>query len=378
MYARNDRSRCLIGRLLAAAILASALIMTSSAAVFAQIAPPTADPEAAAQQRVATLEEQADLIRTEIARLNHELELIIESFNSTRVKLDELTMQLADSRSRLDAMRARHAREEQELSNRIVSIYKAGEVNVLEVLINSGGFNDFYVQMGYLKKVNEQDYKLKEQYKHSANQISDLTDEIDARRSEQLSLERTLARQKEQVEALIAAREARLGQVNGEVQKILQAEAERQLQEQLQARAEAQALLDELEISDSVQAEVVLTALQFLGVPYVWGGESPEGFDCSGLTKYVYARHGVNLPHYAASQYQMGVPVPDEMLQPGDLIFWGPGHPHHVGMYIGQGKYIEASGFGEMVKISTLTFDADYAGARRFALRARAAATPSS
>jgi cell wall-associated NlpC family hydrolase len=279
-------------------------------------------------------------------------------------------MQLADSRSQLDAMRAKHAEEEAILTNRIVSIYKAGEVNVIEVLINSGGFNDFYVQMSYIKKVNDQDYKLLEQYKESANIISDLTDEIDVKRSQQLALEKQLGRDKEQVEAMIAEREGVLSQVNSEVQRILQEEAERQLQEQLQARAEAEALLRELEISDEVQAQVVLTAMQYLGVPYVWGGESPNGFDCSGLTKFVYAKHGVSLPHYAASQSQMGVEVPDDMLQPGDLIFWGPGHPHHVGMYIGQGKYIEASGFGGIVKISTLTIDSDYAGARRFELQA--------
>lgn len=341
----------------------------------AQTLPAGVQSESDASFKIETLEQQAADIKAEIARLNGELEVLVENYNGTRVRLDELTMELADSHIRLDNMWARYQAEEEQLSTRIVSIYKAGQVNIFEIMMNSDDFNDFYVQLGYMKKVNDQDYKLKEQYKYSAREISKLTETIDASRAQQLDLEKQLGSQKEDVEALIAQRQATLDQVNSEVQAILQQEAERQRQEQLRARADAEALLQDLQISDQVQAEVVLTALQYLGVPYVWGGESPEGFDCSGLTKYVYAQHGINLPHYAAYQFNMGVPVPNDMLQPGDLIFWGPGDPYHVGMYIGQGKYVEASGFGEHVKISTLVIDSEYAGARRFPLQAHSSPT---
>lgn len=351
--------------------LGTIMVMAITSLGSAQTTPDNISSADSAASRIQTLEQQADAINAEIFQLNREMEVLVENYNMTRIHLDELTMELADSHIRLDDMWARYAAEEKQLSDRVVSIYKAGEINVFEIIVNSEDFNEFYVQLGYMKKVNDQDHKLKEQYKYSAREISKLTDEIDVKRLDQLALEKQLGTQKSAVEAMLAEREAMLGQVNIEVQQILEQEAARQLQEQEMARAEAETLLRDLQISDDVQAEVVLDALQFLGVPYVWGGESPQGFDCSGLTKYVYARHGISLPHYAAYQYNMGVPVPNEMLQPGDLIFWGPSHPHHVGMYIGQGKYVEASGFGEMVKISTLTFDGDYAGARRFPLQAR-------
>lgn len=351
--------------------LAAVMLVSIVGLSVAQSLPPGFEPEGQVREQVATLERQADSIKEEIAQLNHNLELLVEDYNATRARLDELTIELADNHVRLDMAWEHYRIEEDQLSKRMVSIYKAGKVNIFELMANSDDINDFYVQLSYMKRVNDQDYKLQEQYKDSAEEISRLGEAIDTRRAEQLDLEKQLSRQRSDVEALIAEREALLGQVNAEVQQVLQAEAERQLQEQLKAREEAEALLRELEISNEVQAQVVLTALQYLGVPYVWGGESPDGFDCSGLTKYVYAQHGVELPHYAASQYNMGVPVPNELLEPGDLIFWGPGHPYHVGMYIGQGKYIEAAGFGEMVKISTLSFDGDYAGARRFPLRAR-------
>src|SRR5207302_10474352 len=97
---------------------------------------------------------------------------------------------------------------------------------------------------------------------------------------------------------------------------------------------------------------VVGIAMRYLGVPYVWGGASPSGFDCSGLTMYVYAQVGVSLPHSSYAQYGMGVAVPQSDLQPGDLVFfYGLGH---VGIYIGGGQYIHAPHTGDVVKISTL------------------------
>ena len=102
--------------------------------------------------------------------------------------------------------------------------------------------------------------------------------------------------------------------------------------------------------------------MRYLGTPYVWGGASPSGFDCSGFTMYVYAQVGVSLPHSTYAQYGMGVAVSRSQLQPGDLVFlYGLGH---VGIYIGGGQYIHAPHTGDVVKISSLP-TSGYVGARR-------------
>ena len=114
---------------------------------------------------------------------------------------------------------------------------------------------------------------------------------------------------------------------------------------------------------------VVSIAMQYLGVPYKWGGASPTtGFDCSGLVQYVFAQVGISLPHYTVSQwnYAGAVPVPKNQLQPGDLVFFNG--LDHVGIYIGYGDFIDAPHTGAAVEIDSLSekwFASRYNGARR-------------
>jgi peptidoglycan DL-endopeptidase CwlO len=102
----------------------------------------------------------------------------------------------------------------------------------------------------------------------------------------------------------------------------------------------------------TVAERAVKLARTQLGVPYVYGGASPGGFDCSGLVMWVYGRLGVPLPHNAAALYSTGRPVSLSHLRPGDLVFFhGLGH---VGIYIGHGRMIHAPQTGERVEIEAL------------------------
>lgn len=115
-------------------------------------------------------------------------------------------------------------------------------------------------------------------------------------------------------------------------------------------------------------AGVVEDAMKFLWVPYVRGGNSKAGTDCSGLVQSVFRRHGVKLPRTAKEQFSVGVPVFRQELMPGDRVFFSDsnGQVNHVGIYIGDGKFIHASGRHGRVVVSRLSeYDDTYAGARR-------------
>ena len=114
---------------------------------------------------------------------------------------------------------------------------------------------------------------------------------------------------------------------------------------------------------------IIATAKQYIGVPYVWGGSTPNGFDCSGYVQYVYNRHGITLPRTSKEQYSVGSWVSKSNLQPGDLVFFntdGNG-VSHLGIYIGDNQFIHASS-SKGVTITTLSnsyWAARYYGARR-------------
>src|SRR5436190_1039637 len=132
--------------------------------------------------------------------------------------------------------------------------------------------------------------------------------------------------------------------------------------------------------TNTLGGQAVALAYTFLGVPYVWGGSTPEGFDCSGLTMYVYGQLGIKLGHYTGFQYYEGRRVPRDQLEPGDLIFFHAnsiGVPQHEGMYIGNGSFIHAPHTGDVVKISSL-FETRYAMAYVGAVRPYAAGAASS
>jgi len=102
---------------------------------------------------------------------------------------------------------------------------------------------------------------------------------------------------------------------------------------------------------------IINTAKSYLGVPYVWGGTTPDGFDCSGFIQYVFDKHGITLPRVTADQYKAGTSISKSDLIPGDLIFFETykAGPSHVGIYIGNNQFIHASSGKGEVTISNHT-----------------------
>lgn len=116
--------------------------------------------------------------------------------------------------------------------------------------------------------------------------------------------------------------------------------------------------------------KVLQTARSYMGVPYVWGGVSPTGFDCSGFTHYTLLHNGIIIPRTAEQQYNLGTWVPRSRMMPGDFVFFStykPG-PSHVGIYLGNNRFINASSSWGKIVIADLNisyFTQHYLGAKR-------------
>lgn len=318
----------------------------------------------------------------EVEQMHADLEQTIEAWNYANIELDRVEADLASNAKHLVAAKKSLVVAQQRIQERLRELYVTGEGDsTLEVILGSSSLDDIITRLDAIERVSSQDALILETVRRYRKAVEERRAELGEARVAQAEIVARRAGQKQAIESQIAEQNRLLASVKDEIAELRAEEARRQAALAAQARARTQAAqlasqAQAQQASDQAAAptydpnlpaprygNVVAIALQYLGIPYQWGGASPStGFDCSGLTMYVYAQVGVSLPHNAAMQYQYGTPVPRDQLAPGDLVFFrGLGH---MGMYIGGGQYINAPQTGDVVKISSMNRP-DFVGARR-------------
>jgi cell wall-associated NlpC family hydrolase len=324
----------------------------------------------------------------QIQQLDSRMGKAVESYNLANVRLKKIQTDLRVNAYELKLAKGNLEIGQQRIARRVFELYTGGgNAGPMEVILGAASLDDLITRLETVDRVSSLDTQVVHQvhqFKEATKTHAKLLAEARAAQ-ERVVAER--AAEKQAIQSELGHRQQLLSSIKGEIARIEAAEHARQAQLARSARARVAAMQIAQQASSDpnspvgVSADagasgspappsryggVVGIAMQYLGVPYVWGGSSPGGFDCSGLVAYAYAQVGVSLPHSTYALWAMGSSVSKDELQPGDLVFFdGLGH---MGIYIGGGQFVHAPHTGDVVKVSSLGeswYASAYVGARR-------------
>jgi cell wall-associated NlpC family hydrolase len=334
---------------------------------------------------------QAQQVLNEIHSMDVQLEKAVEAYDAATSRLAQIRHELRVNGHEIKVARRNLRIAQDRLGARLRDLYIQGPENsTLEVILGSKSLDDLLNRVDTANRVSDQDTEVLREVRVFRTEVQRRGLILRKAHAEQQRVVAERAATRQQIEGGLAAKHRLLDSINVSIrQELARLHAEAVRRQQIleaQARARLSAIREQqrTQLQDTVVGAGAVTpegvtvlppahyggvvgiAMQYLGTPYVWGGASPGGFDCSGLVMYVFSQVGVSLPHNAAAQYGYGVYVPRDQLEPGDLVFFdGLGH---VGIYIGGGQFIHSPHTGDVVKISSLSdpwYAATFVGAKR-------------
>jgi peptidoglycan DL-endopeptidase CwlO len=352
---------------------------------------------AAASPGVQAQRQREKVVYAQVAAINARLDGVVQAWDGARVRLRAVDANLRENTILLHAARANLVAAQARIEQRLRELYVTPTPDDLAVLAGATSISDLIDRLEAAHVLSSQDAAIAAQAEHYRSQVvrtetalrrqhrerQQTLVRLGARRqtiarglADERQLLATIHQNIRTLEAEQAARERRVAAA--EQAQIARAAALARQQAAVAVVAPADPLAPDgsgqtapappvpgAAPAPGAYAEAATIAARYLGVPYVWGGESPAGFDCSGLVTYVFAQLGVSLPHYTVSQWNATEPIPVSDLAPGDLVFFdGLGH---VGIYIGNGEFIHAPHTGTVVQISPLAgwYSEHLDGARR-------------
>lgn len=312
----------------------------------------------------ATPEDRIELekVLAEIERIENETELASENYNAAKARLERIREDLATAKARYETVSKAYEIQRVELGKRLSDQYRSGGLGIFQILFRGDSFAEILRDLRYLLQMSESDARLLRQVRDDKKQLEETLNQLARDEKDAISLEFELKARSIEIQRRNEKAAQALAAQSSRIQALILATRSTQAAEE--SALAAQIAYGRLSSVQVLPGSPVETALAYRGIKYVWAGESPKGFDCSGLVLYVFKQHGVTLPHHSGTQFGYGVPVTGK-LNPGDAVFFG--RPiHHVGIYLGGDYYLHAPRTGDVVKISSLSKRKDYVGARRY------------
>jgi cell wall-associated NlpC family hydrolase len=372
-------------------LLCTLALAAIAAAVAATAARAHSTPHIRAEQA------RARQVLAEVGVIGNKLQAAEDAQWNAEQRLAAVNTSLRRNEHRLHVAKGNLHKAQKQLAARLYSLYVDGSPSAIEALAGARTLDQIISREEAAQALSNQDASLGEQavrFEHTVqareHQLKVLkqkrVDAVAARKAEKERRASELAQERR----LLASIHTTINQLQAQERQHeleLKREAEARLAAEARARkaaaAAAAAQAAQAQQTTSAPATVVAPpgppvnvptgnggaghpaaasiALRYLGVPYVWGGASPSGFDCSGLVMYVYAQLGISLPHYTVAQWNATEPISSPA--PGDLVFFnGLGH---VGIYIGGGRFVDAPHTGSVVRIDSMSGFGGYDGARR-------------
>lgn len=340
------------------------------------------------QSQQQELQSQIDALDADLVNIIMNLDILEGELSDKQTELDNVTAQLAqaqeDEQNQYDAMKMR-----------IVYMYENGDDSYIEALVGATDFSDLLNRLEYAQQIYDYDRNLLTQYQETVQQVADLKSQVETEKAELEEVQQSYQEQQASYESMIAEKQSQMSDFDTQLasaqslaaQYKATVDEQNEIIRQEQVAAAAAAAQNNNKGNNTTTAnnnngsntggdsttggstgggglnppfstsvsgsDVVSYACQFIGNPYVWGGESlTNGADCSGFIKSVYANFGISLPHSSVALQRAGSEVSYENAQPGDIVCYAG----HVAIYMGGGQIVHASSPSTGIKTGSATY----------------------
>jgi peptidoglycan DL-endopeptidase CwlO len=359
------------------------------AALAAAVATTVARAHSTPQIRAAQAHERAVL--AEVDQIGNQLQAVEDQAQNAQHRLALVKASLQRNEYRLHVAKGNLKAAQKRLQTRLYSLYVNGAPSTIDVIAGAHSLSQLIDRAESAQVLSNQDAALGQQALNFEHAVQARERQLKQLKQTREQAVREIAAKRQMVASELGHQKRLLASIHTSISQLQAQEAAREkaaraaAEARLKAEIAARKAAEQAAAAQATQSSSAPTltppppvsvptggsgaghpaaasiALRYLGVPYVYGGASPSGFDCSGLVMYVYAQLGISLPHYTVAQWNATQPVSSPA--PGDLVFFnGLGH---VGIYIGGGRFVNAPHTGSVVRIDSISSFGGYDGARR-------------